>query len=102
MVKPISIATAKQIKQYQQALKSAKINEGDKVKINAQSIREHPDYDKKFDMKYNQFVDDNEDKVFTVEYEKSKINGAYLIVFAEDTTDPKWIWDRSNLILVEG
>ena len=76
------------------------VNDGDKVRINVERIRKHPDYEK-MNPKYKQFLADNEDKIFTATKTKKGFNRSF-VEFEEDSTDPRWLWCMDDLIKVEG
>lgn len=70
--------------------------EGDRVRLNVKSIQEHPDYPNMNPM-YKQWVGNNKDKEFTVEYDEKQDDNPTLVCLKEDTTDPKWLWWVGNL-----
>jgi len=72
------------------------LKEGDRVKLNLKSIQEHPDWHT-MNPKWKQFVEDNKDVVFTVEYDKDKKDNPSMVCLTEDTTDPKWLWYVGDL-----
>lgn len=49
------------------------LKEGDKVKINLSRIRKNKDY-RKFSNKYINFLNENKDKVFTIERPSGSLN----------------------------
>ena len=75
---------------------NTKIKNGDKVKINSKRIHEYKDYNKRIDT-YKLWVKAHKNDIFTVEILK---NNKLVCTFAEDTTDPKWIFWLGDLIKV--
>lgn len=72
---------------------------GDKVRINAKKIMEHPDY-QKMRKDYSDWLMEHKDQVFTI----SNAKAGFLKTYAEleeDTTEPKWLWCSEDLDLVE-
>lgn len=94
--------TEKDIELFFNALSSigVEIKNGDKVRINTERIRNHPDYER-MNPKYKQFLSDNEDKEFTATKIKNGFSRSF-VEFEEDTTDPPWLWCMDDLIKVEG
>lgn len=68
--------------------------EGTKVMLNLSRIRNHPDFSK-FSFAYRYFVEHNNRKIFTVEYEKNR--DPIVVVLKEDLTRPKWLFCVSDL-----
>lgn len=98
--KPIEIALALQGEKPKIDI----FDEGDKVKLNTSRIKSHPDYSKNIDFNkqnYHNFIDANDGKVFTVEYDPKHTNNPTLFCLKEDETDPKWLWWTGDLIKVE-
>jgi hypothetical protein len=75
------------------------ISEGTKVKLNTNQMKSHPDY-KNLVPKYRDWVEDNQDKIFTVIYDENKKNKPVLVCLKEDTTNPKWLFWTGDLIIV--
>ena len=74
--------------------------EGTKVKINCDAIASRPDY-YKMRKEYRDFIKQNKDVVFTVEYDDKHRENPYLICFKEDKSPIKWLWEiTSDLIVV--
>jgi hypothetical protein len=67
------------------------IPEGTKVKLNVKQITSHPDWERLQDS-YKQFVQDNADAEFTVEYDERHKDNPVLVCLKEDTTPAKWLW----------
>lgn len=70
------------------------IKDGDKIKLNLESIRSHPDYPS-LSAKYTQFVENNADTVFTAKVE----HGGYIdgmISLQEDQTG--WLFWAGDLL----
>ena len=79
----------------------AVIEEGAKVKLNYDSIVSDPNYPKKVQA-YKDFVENNKDTVFTVEYDEKYKNKPLLVMLKEDTNEVKWLWhSKYDLIVVE-
>ena len=77
-----------------------RIPEGSKVKLDVRTIMSYPDYIK-MNSKYKQFVEDNIDKIFTVEYDERYKDNAIIVALEEDETDPKWLWSVLDLKVVD-
>ena len=77
------------------------IPEGTKVKLNYENITNEPDYTKKVKA-YREFVENNKDKIFTVQYDEKYKNKPILVSFKEDTNDIKWLWYcETDLIVLD-
>lgn len=77
------------------------ISEGTKVRLNYESIISEPDYKNKV-AGYKEFVENNKDKTFTVQYDEKYRNKPVLVSLAEDTNKIKWLWHcESDLIVVD-
>jgi len=76
------------------------IPEGTKVKLNYNEIKNQPDYPKLTE-KFRNWIEDNKDKVYTVEYKKNKRGKPLFVTLKEDTSDPKWLFWVGDLIVVE-
>ena len=77
------------------------ISEGSKVKLNYESLINEPDYPKKV-KKYKDFVEQNKDKIFTVQYDTKYKDKPILVVLAEDENEVKWLWHcEHDLIVVD-
>lgn len=77
------------------------IPEGAKVMLNYESITSEPDYKNKVEG-YREFVENNKDKVFTVQYDEKYRNKPVLVSLAEDTNKIKWLWHcESDLIVID-
>ena len=75
-----------------------KLKDGDKVTLNIESIKSDVNYQRKVP-DYKQFVEDNKDTVFTVEYDKKHTKESLLICFKEDNR--KWLWHELDIVRVE-
>ena len=77
------------------------IPEGTKVKLNYENITNEPDYTKKVKA-YREFVENNKNKIFTVQYDEKYKNKPILVSFKEDTNDIKWLWYcETDLIVLD-
>lgn len=75
--------------------------EGDKVKLHIEKIKSHPDWEG-YQQEYKDFVESNNDIIFTVEYDKKHKNKPNLVCLKEDTSRQKWLfWDGNLLVLDE-
>ena len=72
--------------------------EGSKVKLNYEKIISQKN-DKTEN--YLMFVENNKDKIFTIEYDENHQDNPSVFCLKEDTTSPKWLFNINNLILVE-
>lgn len=93
--KNFSKEAANRLVQMQETKKFLK--EGQKVKLNLKSIKSHPDYNKLTE-KYRNWIDENLDKEFTVEYDEKYKDNPTLVCLKEDTTYPKWLFWEGDLI----
>lgn len=81
--------------------KDSVIEEGAKVKLNYDSIVSDPNYPKKVQA-YKDFVENNKDTVFTVEYDEKYKNNPLLVMLKEDTNEAKWLWHtKYDLVVIE-
>lgn len=77
------------------------IAEGAKVKLNYDGIVSDPSYPKKL-QGYKDFVENNKDTVFTVEYDEKYRNNPLLVMLKEDTNEVKWLWHtKYDLTVIE-
>ena len=75
--------------------------EGTKVRLNYDSIVNEPVYKSKRKA-YKKFVNENKDKVFTVEYDAKYKDKPILVSLKEDDGEVKWLWHcESDLIVVD-
>ena len=86
------------IKFKEDQMNSANLNEGDKVKLNYEEIVSRIDYAKKVET-YRNFIETNKDTIFTVKYDEKYRNNPWLVCLEEDTTEPRWLFTTSDLIL---
>ena len=86
------------IKFKEEQMSSISLFEGDKVKIDYVGITSRVDYDKRRP-EYRTFIEENKDKIFTVLYDEKYRNNPWLVSLEEDTTEPKWLFTTSDLIL---
>lgn len=75
------------------------ISEGAKVKLNIEEIQGRPDYKRTVD-KYKQWIEENKNKTFTVEFDENKKDNPLLVCLKEDRTKPKWQFLYSDLEVV--
>ena len=91
-----------QLQQYikfkEEQLSSVVLFEGDKVKLDYDKITSIPDYTNR-KPEYRNFIETNKDKVFTVKYDDKYRNNPWLVSLEEDTTEPRWLFTTSDLIL---
>ena len=77
------------------------IPEGTKVKLNYENIINEPDYTKKVKA-YREFVENNKNKIFTVQYDEKYKNKPILVSLKEDTSKIKWLWYcETDLIVLD-
>ena len=75
--------------------------EGTKVKLDYDEIHDRPNYSKRNE-RFIKFVEQNKDRVFTVEYDDKHKDKPYLVCLNEDTTKPKWLFHANfDLIVVK-
>ena len=75
--------------------------EGTKVRLNYYSIVNEPVYKSKRKA-YKKFVNENKDKIFTVEYDENYKDKPILVSLKEDDGEVKWLWHcESDLIVVD-
>ena len=74
--------------------------EGTKVKLNYESITSEPDYKKKV-TRYKEFVENNKDTIFTVQYDEKYKNKPILVSLAEDDNEVKWLWHCESDLIVK-
>lgn len=72
--------------------------EGSKVKLNYDRIMENT---KGKSEKYLEFVELHKDQVMTIEYDENHKDNPSVFCLAEDTNEAKWLFDISDLVLVE-
>ena len=100
--KGISSTDAKNIVSLKQKIDSTEpIPEGSKVRLDIDVIKNDPNYERKVD-RYKQFVDENKDKTFTVEYDARHKNKPLIVCLKEDTSLVKWLWSVEELVQVDG
>lgn len=80
------------------------LEEGTRVKINYDFIVRHPDWKIQRD-DYKAWIEEHKDETFTVVWdEKRKANNTrdkkINVCFAEDTTEPKWLFNTATLMPV--
>ena len=72
--------------------------EGSKVKLNYDRIMENKEGKSE---KYLEFVELHKDQEMTIEYDKNHMNNPSIFCLSEDTNEVKWLFDISDLILIE-
>ena len=72
--------------------------EGSKVKLNYDRIMENTEGKSEL---YLKFVEEHKDEVMTIEYDENHKNSPTIFCLAEDTNSVKWLFDISDLKLVE-
>ena len=77
------------------------LHDGDKVKIKVDDIVNRiEETQAQYVQQYLDWIKENKDKVFTVEYDESHPNGL-MVCLAEDTTPIKWLFWEGDLEKVE-
>ena len=76
------------------------LKEGQKVKLKYDYIKSRTNYLTKT-KEYKDFIENNKDKTFTVEYDSNHKNKPNLVCLKEDTTVPKWLFWSEFLEVVE-
>ena len=77
------------------------LHDGDKVKIKVDEIVNRiEETQAQYVQQYLDWIKENKDKVFTVEYDESHTNGI-MVCLAEDTTPIKWLFWEGDLEKVE-
>lgn len=77
------------------------LKEGEKVKIDYKKITESPNF-KNSQKEYIEWIENNKENVFTVEYDENHKKNPVLIQLKEDTTVPKWLFWEGYLKRIEG
>ena len=72
--------------------------EGSKVKLNYDRIMENTEGKSEL---YLKFVEEHKDEIMTIEYDENHKNYPTIFCLAEDTNSVKWLFDISDLKLVE-
>ena len=68
--------------------------EGEKVKLKYDYITSRTGYITKT-KEYKKFIEDNKDKIFTVEYDANHLDNPVIVALKEDDSEPKWLfWDE--------
>lgn len=73
------------------------LKEGQRVKLNVDKIKNHPDWDK-LTKKYRNWVELHKEDIFTVEYDKNHQDKPTLVCLQEDSSEPKWLFFVGDLI----
>ena len=72
--------------------------EGSKVKLNYDRIMENTEGKSEL---YLKFVEEHKDDIMTIEYDENHKDSPSIFCLQEDTNSVKWLFDISDLILVE-
>lgn len=72
--------------------------EGTKVKLNYNRIMENKEGKSEL---YLKFVEEHKDEVLTIEYDNNHKDSPTIFCLKEDTNEVKWLFDISDLTLVE-
>lgn len=75
-----------------------KITDGDKVKLNLKAIQDHPDYNR-LSEDYKAFVTENENTVFTVQFDPRGGSLNHVVSLKEDSTG--WLFWIGDLIKIK-
>jgi hypothetical protein len=81
-------------------VQSNNLIEGEKVKLNYERITSYPTWTND-NPKYKNFVENNLDTIFTVEFEEKQKKDKICCVLKEDTSPVKWIFYECDLIRSE-
>lgn len=76
------------------------IPEGTKVQFNIKKMKEHPDWDR-LESRYQEFVEQNVNTIFTVEYDNQYQKDPLWVCLAEDTNPIKWLFYIGDLKVVK-
>lgn len=76
------------------------IPEGSKVKFNIEKMKAHPDWET-LEEDYRNFIEQNIDKIFTVEYDEQYQYEPLWVCLAEDPAPIKWLFYIGDLQVVE-
>lgn len=74
--------------------------EGEKVKLNADKIMAHPDWDKKQDA-YKDFVLSNIENTFTAKLIDKMQDSPLIVTLAEDTSEQQWWFTQDDLLVLD-
>ena len=77
------------------------LREGERVKLNYYRIVAHPFWIDGNPI-YKQFVEDNKDTIFTIEFEERQKKDKTQCVLREDTSPQKWIFNECDLVRLDG
>lgn len=72
--------------------------EGSKVKLNYERIMENTEGKSEL---YLKFVEEHKDDIMTIQYDENHKDSPSVFCLKEDTNPVKWLFDISDLILVE-
>ena len=72
------------------------IPEGTRVQFNLEKMKAHPDWNR-LEQRYRDFVEQNADTIFTVEYDKQYPKEPLWVCLAEDPNPIKWLFYIGDL-----
>lgn len=72
--------------------------EGSKVKLNYERIMENTEGKSEL---YLKFVEDHKDDIMTIQYDENHKDSPTIFCLEEDKNPAKWLFDISDLILIE-
>ena len=73
--------------------------EGINVKLDIDNIKSYPDYERLTE-KYRNWVEENKDETFTVEYDENKKVNPVTVCLKEDESNPKWLFWVGDLKVI--
>ena len=76
------------------------IPEGTKVKIDVEKLQKEKTYNKR-NVKWREFIENNKDTIFTVEYDRDKKDNPKMVCLKEDTSPVKWLFFVGDLIVIK-
>jgi len=74
--------------------------EGDKVKLNIDKILAYPDWESRQEQ-YRDFVMDNVDTVFTVQYDEKYQSKPAVVKLLEDKSEQQWLFSDVDLLVLD-
>ena len=76
------------------------IPEGTRVQFNLKKMKAHPDWNR-LELRYREFVEQNIDTIFTVEYDEQYPKEPLWVCLAEDPNPVKWLFYIGDLEIVK-